>query len=104
MPSGYTDDLWNRVPCCKECNSSKGARTFFEWYSSSSPMRPRGPRVLSKFVEYEAAFVVRCPRIDTDGPEWRAWWRGTMGCADRFLSTLQRRVDERVRRVCAEQK
>ena len=31
-PSGYTTDIGNLVPCCPKCNSSKGNKTFEEWY------------------------------------------------------------------------
>lgn len=35
MPTGYITDIHNLVPCCSECNSSKGSKTFEEWYKSS---------------------------------------------------------------------
>lgn len=35
MPTGYITDIKNLVPCCQKCNSSKGSKSFDEWYSSS---------------------------------------------------------------------
>lgn len=34
MPTGYITAINNLVPCCSRCNSSKGAKTFEEWYLS----------------------------------------------------------------------
>lgn len=32
MPTGYITDIHNLVPCCQKCNSSKGSKSFSEWY------------------------------------------------------------------------
>lgn len=32
MPTGYITDIHNLVPCCQKCNSSKGSKSFGEWY------------------------------------------------------------------------
>ena len=34
MPTGYVTDIHNLVPCCQRCNSSKGSKSFKEWYKS----------------------------------------------------------------------
>lgn len=34
MPSGFITDIGNLIPCCKDCNSSKGGKDFKEWYKS----------------------------------------------------------------------
>lgn len=34
MPSGYITDIHNLVPCCSKCNSSKGSKSFKDWYMS----------------------------------------------------------------------
>lgn len=34
MPTGYITEISNLVPCCSSCNSSKGAKSFKEWYLS----------------------------------------------------------------------
>ena len=34
MPTGYITDIHNIVPCCQRCNSSKGSKSFKEWYMS----------------------------------------------------------------------
>ena len=35
MPTGYITDIHNLVPCCQRCNSSKGSKSFREWYKSN---------------------------------------------------------------------
>ena len=35
MPTGNITSIDNLVPCCSPCNSSKGAKTFGEWYMST---------------------------------------------------------------------
>lgn len=34
MTTEYITDIRNLVPCCQKCNSSKGAKSFREWYKS----------------------------------------------------------------------
>ena len=36
MPSGYITDIHNLVPCCSRCNSSKGSKSFKDWYKSDN--------------------------------------------------------------------
>ena len=38
MPTGYITDIHNLVPCCQRCNSSKGSKSFQEWYKSPDNM------------------------------------------------------------------
>ena len=35
LPTGHITAINNLVPCCSQCNSSKGAKTFEEWYLST---------------------------------------------------------------------
>ncbi len=39
MPTGYITSINNLVPCCSQCNSSKGARSFSEWYLSKENIK-----------------------------------------------------------------
>lgn len=100
-PSGYLDDDWNRIPSCKECNSSKGGRTFQEWFNSRSSLRPRGARVQTKFLRYEQAFRRRCMHVTMDIPPWIDWWDDMLNDIDGFLSKLQDSVDDRVNEYIA---
>lgn len=34
LPNGYISDINNLVPCCADCNSSKGKKDWDEWYNS----------------------------------------------------------------------
>ena len=39
MPTGYITSIQNLVPCCSNCNSSKGAKSFTDWYMSSNNVK-----------------------------------------------------------------
>ena len=39
MPTGYITDIRNLVPCCQKCNSSKGSKSFEEWYKSDNNLK-----------------------------------------------------------------
>ena len=45
MPTGYCNDLWNVVPCCTCCNSSKGKKHWNVFLRGVTPRSPRGRRV-----------------------------------------------------------
>ncbi|MEG1566967.1 MAG: HNH endonuclease signature motif containing protein [Anaerovoracaceae bacterium] len=34
LPNGYITDIHNLVPCCFDCNSSKGKKDWDDWYLS----------------------------------------------------------------------
>ena len=36
LAEGGSNDISNLIGCCKKCNSSKGKKNFFEWYSKQS--------------------------------------------------------------------
>lgn len=98
-PTVYREDAWNLVPCCRECNSSKGGRTYEEWFRSTSstcnPCRAdvsprRRARMWAKFGAYNQAFRASCtktPEVDA------AWWEDTVHIIESFLGELQMRVD-----------
>ena len=39
-PSGFRDDMWNMVPCCTTCNSSKGNRSWRIFMSRTTGKTP----------------------------------------------------------------
>lgn len=64
-PTEYCNDTWNLIPCCKDCNSSKGGKAFKEWSESSGPKNPfrnmdtiKKDRITCKFKEYKLLFDV----------------------------------------------
>jgi 5-methylcytosine-specific restriction endonuclease McrA len=100
-PTVYGSDVWNCVPCCKECNSSKGGKTCAQWFASdTSRYNPCGTmsshstrkkvNLRKKFKRYDAVFQSRCHRRETVDS---TWWTETGGIIDGFLENLQRRVD-----------
>ena len=101
-PTGYCNDAWNSVPCCKECNSSKGGKTFDEWFASTTSAynpcfgatedkKETVERTWDKFKAYDAAFRTRATRSPSLDEEW---WSYTVKEIDTFLGKLQARVDE----------
>lgn len=94
-PTGYCNDAWNTVPCCKECNSSKAGRTFAEWFSTDSKYAPCGGAVWAKFARYDVLFQKHCLRMPMDAT-WNAWWEDTNAMISEFLTALQARVDARI--------
>lgn len=49
-PSGYVTEIFNLVPCCRNCNSSKGNREWRDWMENSnsekSPQRRKDPELI----------------------------------------------------------
>lgn len=98
-PTVFCDDVWNCIPCCKECNSSKGGRFYDEWFESTCKYNPcdrstaatqhRSRDVWRKFAAYDIVFRVRCVRKNVDD----VWWRGMRTSVERFLQRLQRSAD-----------
>ena len=59
-PSTYCNDLWNIVPCCKECNSSKGGKNWRVWLEGSS----KGNPMLNKTSEQKSAIMEKLQNYD----------------------------------------
>lgn len=62
-PTEYCNDTWNLIPCCKDCNSSKGGKTFNEWFHSKSAKNPftkmrelKKKCIQRKFQQYTCEF------------------------------------------------
>ncbi|MGN0542185.1 MAG: HNH endonuclease [Acutalibacteraceae bacterium] len=52
MPTGYITDIHNLVPCCQRCNSSKGSKSFKEWYmSKENVLRLKNLGLSDKVIE-----------------------------------------------------
>lgn len=67
-PSGYVTEIFNLVPCCRNCNSSKGNREWKEWMKDSTPAksplgRGKDPKLIEanidKLQEYDNNFDKR---------------------------------------------
>jgi HNH endonuclease len=65
-PTPFCNDIWNAIPACKDCNSSKGNRTQSAWLLSGCKKNPvrdcpdTRKVVLEKFARYEEAFRKYC--------------------------------------------
>lgn len=98
-PTPFCNDIWNCVPCCKECNSSKGGRSFDVWFASDSAFNPcrlldqdDSRRLWVKFSSYDVMFRSRCRRKSYDMEEWRQIREKIVV----FLNDLQRQVETMV--------
>lgn len=83
LPTGYITEVFNQVPACGKCNSSKGGKDWKAWMlgnAKNSPTR-RGvddiPGKVARLEAYEA--WAKPTRIDfetlLEPEEWRAYWR-----------------------------
>ena len=66
MPSHYCNDMWNMIPCCASCNSSKGSRSIWDWFNSKSAKNPllfldesKKKEILNKFMTYDMEYISR---------------------------------------------
>ena len=95
-PTVYCNDIWNSIPSCAICNSSKGNRTFKEWMETPSKCSPRHSLseeeldvVIDKFNRYDSLFAKYSLKKQVD-PEW---WAGLSDDLTKFLKIKQIEVD-----------
>lgn len=62
-PTEYCDDFWNIVPCCQNCNSCKGGKSFWEWTkeeviarSRAHPYKLKTPEQLEEVIHRFRSF------------------------------------------------
>jgi 5-methylcytosine-specific restriction endonuclease McrA len=95
QPTKYCNDVWNRIPACKECNCSKGNLICEQWLQSDCPGNPcakdrrRMAAAVEKFRRYDAAFRRHCTTKTVDG----GWWSGIVDRVSEFLTKLQHDVN-----------
>ncbi len=97
QPTVYCNDMWNSIPCCGTCNSSKGNRTFVEWMDSPSKCSAKHvmtseelAEVIDKFKRYDSLFDQYCMKKKVDP----AWWASMSDDLTTFLKTKQKEIDE----------
>ncbi len=95
-PTQFCDDLWNRVPACSTCNSSKGNLSWYNWLTSSRRGNPfKGMpieqlhKAQTRLAAYEDACLKHCVKKSIDDD----WWDDVQGRITRFLQDLQLDVD-----------
>jgi hypothetical protein len=82
MPTGFIDDVHNRVPSCNRCNQSKSGADWRKWMEGNalgSPKRREVPdikqrmQMLDAFEQWGA--VTKLPLADLAGAaSWEAHW------------------------------
>lgn len=63
FPTGYCNDLWNMVPACSRCNSSKGNTDCLIWLKGSAkknPCRNMGAEDRDKIFQKWEAYAKAC--------------------------------------------
>lgn len=50
VSKGGVTDLWNIVPACKSCNSSKGSRDVYEWMVERGVSEDRSCRITERLI------------------------------------------------------
>lgn len=121
-PSGYCNDEWNSIPCCRECNSSKGGNTYHEWLTRMFFPDEGGGRNTKRYTlsSIYSDGRIHEKNVSDESHEDRAsrvqekfrkydelfrqnclriphldegWWQSTKTSIDSFLEDMQTRVD-----------
>ena len=58
-PTGAITEIYNLVPCCSTCNSSKGNKTFEEWYNETTIIDVIKENMKISFEEAKEIFDAR---------------------------------------------
>lgn len=68
-PTKFCNDLWNLIPCCTACNSSKGNKECILWLQGDSkkcPMKGKSPedkqRIIDKLSAYKILMESKCQK------------------------------------------
>lgn len=68
--NGHGHRIYNLVPCCEKCNSSKGKKTFKDWiggYTDKKKSNPGTPRVKEErreeLIEMLSNYQDKCPSL-----------------------------------------
>lgn len=96
QPTPFCTDIWNSVPCCPTCNSSKGNRNAVEWLSGTATRNPCGnldensrSEIIRKWEEYALACQKNCIKKRVDD----AWFSVVDKILWSVLDTFQSHID-----------
>ncbi|MCL2756077.1 MAG: HNH endonuclease [Firmicutes bacterium] len=83
-PTGYISEIWNLIPCCNECNSSKGNKDWRAWINGTALKSPRMKNTMGlenrieKLNIYEQHTNDRVSWLDfskiVDSIKWQEYW------------------------------
>ena len=104
-PTQFCDDVWNRIPACKACNSSKGNMPCLEWIASSrkgNPFRTKSKAEVkhahARFAAYERACLQHCAKKTVDA----GWWDDVERRITVFLCELETDINGYMQRSLKE--
>lgn len=69
LPNGPGHRMGNLVPCCKDCNSSKGGKDWEEFLATRISEPSRRAIVMLRLKQYQARFEATPVCLDPDGDE-----------------------------------
>ena len=78
LPTGYITEIYNLVPCCSSCNSSKGSKNWELWILNRFPESTERNRRIQHLSAYEHWGDNRRTKIDfvslVHADDWRTYW------------------------------
>jgi len=105
--NGHGHRIYNLVPCCEKCNSSKGKKTFENWirgYTHKNKWKPGTSRVKDErreeLIELLTSYQNRCPSLSPIDKELEV---KLMGMRDAIFAILEE-ADKAVARARPKQK
>ena len=45
-PTGYISEIYNLIPCCSVCNSSKSGSNWFKWFTGDAKQNPKNRNIV----------------------------------------------------------
>ncbi|MGZ4925167.1 MAG: HNH endonuclease [Halobacteriota archaeon] len=91
--NGHGHRIYNLVPCCEKCNSSKGKKTFTAWirgYTHKGKWKPGTPRVKDErreeLIDLLTDYQKKCPSLSPIDKELEA---KLMGMRDAIFAILE---------------
>jgi hypothetical protein len=102
-PTGWVTDIFNLVPCCGTCNSSKAGQNWRVWMNGNAKNSPRQllsadklakrMAALARFEEWSTPLATRLDVLAIVGPDEWAAYEAEMAAVDVLLQTARLRSD-----------
>jgi hypothetical protein len=103
-PTGWITDIFNLVPCCSTCNSSKAGQNWHSWMNGSAKKSPKRLFSAEKLAErvavlegFEAWSTPLATRLDVLAIVGKGEWKDyedEMAAVDKLLQAARLRSDQ----------
>lgn len=84
-PTGYISEIYNLIPCCSICNSSKSGSNWLTWIRGNAEQNPKSRKIknlenrITKILEYEKWCKLKRTKLKFDkivGEKlWNEHWK-----------------------------